>query len=322
MRAFVQLGLLFAAASILSAPAKAQQPPLVGFLGGTTRDENLYLVDAFRQGLRQMGFVEGTNVLIEYRWAENHRERIQPLADELIARNASVLAATGGAGTGSVITTKIPVISIFGGDPVKLKIASSFSRPGGNVSGVTLALAETEAKRVEVLHHFLGGPGTIAVITNPDGPNAAFELAALSKAASDLHRQIRVLKARNTEELEAAFATLAKQKPAAVQVTGDPFFNSQRQRIVTLAAQLRVPAVYEWPEFVEAGGLMSYGTTLREAYRAVGIYVGRVLKGDKPADLPIVQPTKFDLVLNLKTAKVMGITVPPSVLIRADRVIE
>lgn len=321
MQGFARFAALFTAWMLL-APASAQQPTLVGFLSATTRDENLYLVDAFRQGLRQMGFVEGTNVLVEYRWAENHRERITQLADDLVARKVAVLATAGGAGTGSVVTTRVPVISIFGSDPVKLKLASSFNRPGGNISGVTLALPETEAKRLEVLHDFLRRPGTIAIVTNPDGPSAQPELMALSKAASTLHRQIQVFKARNTEELEATFAMLARQKPAAIQVAGDPFFNSQRQRIVELAAQVRVPAVYEWPEFVEAGGLMSYSTNLREAYRALGIYVGRVLKGDKPGDLPIVQPTKFELVLNLNTARTMDIMVPPSVLLRADRVIE
>ena len=322
MLTFARVVLIVLVNWLVLAPANAQEPALVGFLGGTSQNENLHLVDAFRQGLRQMGFVEGTNVLIEYRWAENHRDRVQPLADELIARRASVLATIGGAGTGRVITTKVPVISIFGSDPVKLKIVSSLNRPGGNVSGVALLLPETEAKRLEVLHEFLGGHGTIAVLVNPSGPNALPVRDSVTRAAARLHRGIYVVSATNADELEAAFARIAAKKPAGLQVAGDPFFASQRQRIVTLAAQLRVPAVYEWPEFVEAGGLMSYSSSLREAYRAVGIYVGRVLKGDKPADLPIMQPTKFELVLNLDTAKAMGIAVPPRILIRADRVIE
>lgn len=321
MLAFLRFALPFLVMSI-HMPTGAQQAPLIGFLSGSTRDENLYLVDAFRQGLRQIGFIEGTNVLIEYRWAENRRDRVQQLADDLIARKASVLATAGGAGTGSVVTTKVPVISIFGSDPVKLKIVSSMNRPGGNVSGIALLLPETEAKRLELLHEFLGGRGTIAVLLNPKGVNAASIRDSLTRAAARLHREIYIVSATNSDEFAAAFAEIAAKKPAGLQVAGDPFFNSQRQRIVTLAAQLRVPAVYEWPEFVESGGLMSYSTSLREAYRALGIYVGRVLKGDKPADLPIVQPLKFELVLNLNTANAMAFAVPPSVLMRADRVIE
>jgi putative ABC transport system substrate-binding protein len=311
---------------LASLPGLAQQPaklPVIGFLNGQAPTQYGTFVAAFRSGLAEMGYVEGRNVAIEYRWAENHMERVPGLASELVARKVAVLTTSGGSYVASsLVPQTIPVLSIFGGDPVKLNLVSSLNRPGGHLSGVTISLAEMEAKRLEMLHHVVGRAGAIAVLANPDGPNAASEAERRIQAAASLHREIRVTNARNERELEPAFTAIGAQRPVGLLVSGDPFFNSQRTRIVRLATRLGVAAIYEWPEFVEEGGLMSYSASLTEAYRNLGIYAGRILKGDKVDELPIAQPTKYELAINLKTARALRIKIPQPLLLRADKVIE
>jgi putative tryptophan/tyrosine transport system substrate-binding protein len=308
-----------------SAMAQSPSLPVVGFLNGASPAAFEHLVRAFREGLSEAGFVPGRNVEIEYRWAEGRFDKLAPMANDLVQRQVAVIVATGGARAAlaaKVATSSIPIIFSSGGDPVVQGLVSSLSRPSGNLTGVSLATRLLESKRLELLHQALPQATTFALLTNPGMTSMAASVKDVEGAARRLGVRIIVLKSQSANEFEAVFETLVQQRAQGLVVSSDAFFNSRREQLVELAARHKVPAIYEFREFAQAGGLMSYGTHLAQMYRQIGVYTGRILNGAKPADLPILQPTRFELVINLKTAKALGITIPPSLLLRADEVIE
>jgi putative ABC transport system substrate-binding protein len=299
--------------------------PVIGFLNGQSADSLTHLVTAFRQGLNEMGYVEGQNVAIEYRWANGHVDRLPALAAELLQRKSAVIAATGGdpvALTAKRATTTLPVVFTIGGDPVALVLVESLNRPGGNVTGISQITAMLDPKRLEALHELLPAITAVGVLHNPQNANAAFQVPDLAAAARTMGLDLRFVTASSEHEIETAFANLAELRTGALVVASDPFFNSRRQQIVALAARLAIPAIFHQREFVLEGGLMSYGTSVADMYRRAAAYVGRILKGERPADLPVQQSTKVELVINLKTAKALGLTFPITLLGRADEVIE
>jgi putative tryptophan/tyrosine transport system substrate-binding protein len=307
--------------------AHAQQPtiPVVGFMSGRSPPDSEYLVSAFQQGLTETGFAEGQTVRIEYRWAQGDYDRLPALAADLISRGVTVLVGVGGDAS-AVVATKatktIPVVFGMGGDPVKAGLVASFNHPGGNVTGYTLWTSEMESKRLGLLRELLPGVPLIGTLVNPQFPTMVQQLEDLESAAKTVNQQLFVGRANNDAELDAALASFMQQHVGALLVTASPFFDTRHDRIVGFAAQNRLPAIYQFREYAVAGGLISYGPIIEEGYRNGGIYVGRILKGEKPADLPVWQPTKFDFVINLRTAKALGLTVPPQLLARADEVIE
>lgn len=316
-------------AAIVVAPLsiRAQQPatPVIGFLNNLSPGAIARPVAAFREGLKEAGFIEGHNLVIEYRWAENHNDRLPALAADLVRRQVAVIVATGGGASAlaaKAATTTIPTVFSSATDPVELGLVVSLNRPGGNATGVHVMTNSLEAKRLDLLHELVPNAATIAMLVNPGAPGADSQLTEAKTAAQTLARKIHVLRAHNEPELDRAFAILVEHHADALLVAADPFFNAHRQQIVTLAARYAVPAIYEFREFAVAGGLMSYGISLADAYRQVGLYTGKILQGAKAADLPVMQPTKFELVINLKAAKALGITVPPMLLARADEVID
>jgi putative ABC transport system substrate-binding protein len=316
-----------AAASSLSWPlaARAQQVPVVGFLATTSAAPAAHLVAGLRRGLQEVGFAEGRNVAIEYRWAEGHYDRVPDLAADLVRRRVAVIVTTGGetsAVAAKEATKTIPIVFNTGTDPVRLGLVASLARPGGNATGVNIFTTELAEKRLGLLHDLIPPARLIAVLQNPNFAPAVVNLRESEAAARAVGREIVVFHASSDEEIEAAFARIDQARPGALLVGADPFFNSRREQIVALVARHAIPAIYEWREFAQAGGLMSYGTSLIEAYRQQGVYAGRILKGEKPADLPVVQLTKFELVINLITAKTLGLTFPPGLLAIADEVIE
>jgi putative tryptophan/tyrosine transport system substrate-binding protein len=316
--------LLLGASAFCSRKARAEQRS-IGFLSAGTPDAYDTFVAAFRAGVADAGFVEGRNLAIEFRWAEGHYDRLAELATDLVRSRVEVIATSGGdivAAAAKAATTTIPIVFISGGDPVARGFAASLARPGGSMTGVSLLVIELVPKRVEIMHDLVPGATLIAGLINPKNSNAGRNLAALQEAAREKAVQLHIVEASNESDLETAFASLAPLQAGALVVGADPFFNAHRQQIVTLAARYSLPAMYEWREFVDAGGLISYGPSLTGVYRQIGTYVGRVLNGDKPADLPVIQPTLFDLVVNLNTAKTLGLTVPQSILARASEVIE
>jgi putative ABC transport system substrate-binding protein len=305
--------------------AVAQQPavPMVGFFRSSGRDLSMPFVNGFRQGLKEIGFVEGQNVAIEYRWADDHYDRLPALAADLAQRRvAAIIANQPAAVAAKAATTTIPIVFVGGYDPVRLGLVASLNRPGGNVTGVSFVVNELEGKRLGLLRELMPRAAPIGALMNPDTPGSGFEAEALVTAGQTIGQQMRVLNVRTERDIDAAFATFAQMPAGAVYVAGDPFFVDQRDRIVALAARYALPTSYATRDFPEAGGLMSYGTSVTDAYRLAGIYTGRILKGVKPADLPVQQSTKFELVINLKTAKALGLTIPPSILASADEVIE
>jgi len=318
---------LLGAAAAWPLAARAQQPsvPAIGFLSSRSPSESEGVVTAFRRGLRETGFIEGRNLAIAFRWAEGRYDRLPGLAAELVGRNVGVIVTTGGtvsARAAKSATSTIPIVSVFGGDPVADGLVASFARPGGNLTGLSILVRELMPKRLELLAEMVPQAGAIALLVNPSNPNAERIIREVQEAARTKGVQLHVLKAGTEGEIDAAFASLVELHAGALVVAADPFFNSRREQLVALAARHAVPAIYEWREFATAGGLISYGTSLSAVYRQVGIYTGRILKGEKPADLPVQQPTTFELVVNLNTAKALGLTVPPSILARADEVIE
>jgi putative tryptophan/tyrosine transport system substrate-binding protein len=306
--------------------ARGQQPmPVIGFLNSGSADAYPDRIVAFREGLGQIGYIEGQNATIDFRWAFGQYERLAGLATELVRRPATILVATGGepaALAAKNATSSIPIVFAIGGDPVKLGLVVSYNQPGGNATGTTLLTTALEAKRLGLLHELVPHVATIGALLNPNYPVFEDQLTDLREAAQTIGLRVHVLRANTDEEIEAAFETVNQQSIAALAVASAPFFDTRRNKLVSLAARHAVPTVYQFREFATAGGLMSYGVSIPHVYRQVGVYTGRILKGAKPADLPVVQPTKFELVINLKTAKVLGLTVPPQFLASADEVIE
>jgi putative tryptophan/tyrosine transport system substrate-binding protein len=307
--------------------ARSQQPemPVIGLIGTASPAEVFHLVAAFRQGLKAVGFVEGQNVLVEYRWAENQYDRLPALAADLVHRQVQVIVATSTAASwmaAKAATVTIPIVFQGGGDPVKLGLVASLSRPGGNATGVINMSAELTTKRLEILRELVPAATQIAVLTNPDNPTAEQQLQDVVVAARTTHQEIYVVNASNERSIDEAFATVVQRHAGALFVIADSVFTNRHQQLVALAARQAVPAIYAFREFPAADGLISYGANLADEWRKTGIYAGRILKGDKPPDLPVIEPTKFELVINLKTAKALGLSVPPSLLLLADEVIE
>jgi putative ABC transport system substrate-binding protein len=324
-REFVTL--LSGAASTWPLVARAQQRamPVIGLLSSLNENGYGVYLEAFRQGLGETGFNEGRNVQIEYRFAEGQYDRLPGLAADLVGRRVSVIFAAGGnppAQAAKSATNTIPIVFVSGGDPVAGRIVPSFSRPGGNVTGISWFSTELTTKRLELLHRLAIDSGAIGALVNPTYEDAEFQLRELEQAGAAIKQTIKIVRASTVQELDAAFASLVQQGVAALTVANDPFFAGHRDQIVTLASRYTVPTIYFLREFTAAGGLMSYGASLTEANRQGGVYVGKVLKGAKPADLPVWRPTKFELAINLKTAKTLGLVIPPSVLSVADEVIE
>jgi putative tryptophan/tyrosine transport system substrate-binding protein len=308
--------------------ARAQQPaiPVIGLLDQRSPDELAARLRGFRQGLRDSGFVEGQNVAIEYRWAENKTERLPELAADLLRRQVAVIAATSGTSpalAAKAAATTIPIVFIVSNDPVRLGLVASIARPDGNLTGINFFTGELAAKRLELLHELVPTATRVAVLIDPANPDyAETTVRDVEAAASAIRMQIQIVKASTIGEINAAFATFVRERPDALFVGHDPYFNNRRTQLVHLATRHAVPASYSARDFVEAGGLMSYGADIADAWRQAGSYVGRILKGAKPADLPVVQSSKFELVINSQTATMLGLTVPPQLLATADEVIE
>jgi ABC-type uncharacterized transport system substrate-binding protein len=317
--------LLGGAAAAWPAAARAQQSmPVIGFLRITSPDDAAYLVAGLLQGLKEVGFVESQNIAIEYRWAENRRERLPALAADLVRRQCAVILGSGNAAALAVkaATTSIPIVFATGDDPVQLGLVASLNRPGGNVTGVFFYSGVLLSKQLELLRDVLPRATLIGVLVNPTSPAAEPQTREAQVAARALGQQVLILNASSEHDFEAAFETLAQQRAGALLIAGNALFNGQRDLLVAAAARHAVPAIYFAREFAAAGGLMSYASSITNEYRQAGIYTGRILKGAKPADLPVMLPTKFELVVNLKTAKTLGLTIPESFLLRADEVIE
>ena len=306
----------------LSARAQQAAMPVIGYLSGTSTGPH---VAAYLRGLNNAGFVEGRNVAIEFRWAEGHYERLPALAAELVRRQVTVIGALGGVHTAlaaKAATTTLPIVFANGSDPMKFGLVASLNRPGGNITGVSFFTAELEAKRLGLLHELVPRVTDVAVLLNPTNANAENQLKELTEAARTLGLQLHFQQAGSEREFDAVFVAIVRTRAGALLVASDPFFFTRRETLVSLAARHAIPAIYEWREFAEAGGLVSYGTHLSDAYRHAGAYTGRILNGEKPADLPVMRSTKFEFVLNLKTARGLGLEVPPGLSARADEVIE
>jgi putative ABC transport system substrate-binding protein len=305
--------------------ARAQQPnmPVVGFLNGGSPDGYATYVTGFLHGLNETGYVGGINVTVDYQWARGQYDRLQVMAADLVRRKVAVIATnTPSAPVAKAATTEIPIVFVSTGDPVMVGLVTSFNRPGGNVTGVGLLGLELEGKRLGLLHQLIPGDTPIGVLVNPANPAADLQLRELQQTAGVIKRQIIIVRAGTALDIETAFATAAQQGAGALLVVQDPFYNSQRDQLVGLAARHKLPVMYPLREFAEIGGLVSYGHNLVDGYRQMGVYVGRILKGEKPADIPVVQPTTFEFVINLKTAKTLGLTIPLSLLTTADELIE
>jgi putative ABC transport system substrate-binding protein len=306
--------------------ARAQQAgPVIGFLSGRSRAETARVVAEFHKGLAESGFVEGRNLRVEYRWAEGQYNRLPQLAAELVNLRVAVIVATGGnvsAIAAKAATSTVPIVFAGGGDPIKTGLVVSLNRPGANVTGVSLFMADLAAKRLELLRDFVPNATTIFVLANPANPTAIDEVREVEARATALGLKVHVLNAGAANDIEPAFAAVAPEKIEALMVANDPFLIDIRERLVQIAAAHAVPTVYYTRDYVDAGGLVSYGASIGDGYRKVGVYTAQILLGAHPADLPVQLPTKFELVINLKTAKALGLTVPPKLISTADEVIE
>jgi putative tryptophan/tyrosine transport system substrate-binding protein len=319
--------LLGGAAAAWPLAAGAQQPamPVIGFMSARSPEDSVHLLEAFRRGLKEGGFVEGENVAIQFRWARGDYSRLPALAADLVSRQVAVIVAAGGdvsALAAKPATATIPIVFGIGGDPVGAGLVESFSRPGGNVTGVTLLTNQMEPKRLGLLRDLAPGVPLIGALLNPNFSPAARQLQQLEEAARAISQRIVIAKASNDDALEAAFVSLVREGAGSLLVTADPYFDTRRDRIVAFAARQRLPAIYQFREYAVAGGLLSYGVSITDAYHQYGAYAARILKGAKPADLPVHQPTKFELVINLKTAKTLGLKISDNLLTLADEVIE
>jgi len=317
---------LFGGAAVswpLAARAQHMAMPVVGFLNGASPGRYVHVVEAFRDGLRETGYVEGQNVVIEYRWAEGQYDRLPDLAADLVRRQVSVIAAnTLGSLAAKAATRTIPIVFTTGSDPVQLGLVESLNRPGGNLTGITQLTEEVAPKRIELAHELIPTASVVGLLINPKNFLAKSFTDASRKAATTLGLQVEVVHASTEAELDAAFSAFRQMRVDALAIGGDNFFNNQSELLATLAIRYLLPSVYQNHEFTAAGGLVSYGGNLLESYHIAGVYTGRILKGDKPANLPVQRSTKVELIINLKTAKALGLTVPPSLLARADEVIE
>jgi putative ABC transport system substrate-binding protein len=322
------ISLLGGAAAAWPLAARAQQSamPVIGLLWGGSRDAFAYLLTAIRRGLRESGYIEGRNVAIEYRWGENRYDRVPALAEDLVRRRVEVIVAAGGGGyvakAAKAATATIPIVFTTTLDPVESGLVASLNHPGSNATGMSFFASLLEPKKLELMHELAPKAATIAILVNPSNPNTESIVKVAKEAVDALGRGLLVVTAITDRDFESAYATVVERRAGGLSIAADPFFNDRRQQLVALSARHRVPAIYEWREFAELGGLMSYGSSITDAFRQIGIYAGRILKGEKPADLPVQQPAKFELVVNLKTAKTLGVDVPTAILVRADEVIE
>jgi putative ABC transport system substrate-binding protein len=314
-----------AAAWPLAAGAQQAAVQVIGFIGSELPETYGDRLRAFRQGLKEAGFIEGQNVAVEYRWAQGHYDRLPELAADLVRHQVAVIAATGGEPApqlAAAATQTIPIVFTAAGDPVKGGLVTSLNRPGGNATGITIFGSDAVTKRMQLMHDLMPQATTIAFLMNPNNPTGDSEMRAAQTAARSFGTEILVLRAGNEREIDTAFATIAQQQARALVAAADTFFYSRRDQLFSLAARNGVAAIYHTPAFARDGGLMGYGNSLTDMYRLVGVYVARILKGEKPADMPVVQPTKFEFVINLKTANALGLQIPPTLLARADEVIE
>jgi putative ABC transport system substrate-binding protein len=318
--------LILAGAMTAARALRAQQKamPVIGFLGNASPGPFTPFVAAFHQGLSEAGYIEGQNVATEYRWAEGRYELLPALAADLVGRKVDLTATSADASALAAkdATSTIPIVFVNGSDPVEIGLVVSFARPGGNLTGISIMTGELTLKRLELLSELVPQAHVVALLVNPNNPSSERMMKLVQKAGPAKGVQVRVLKAGTENDIDLAFASLIQVQAGALLVGSDPFLFSRREQLVALTSRHGVPAIYEWREFAVAGGLISYGTSLAEMYRQAGNYVGRVLAGAKPADLPVQRPAKFELVVNLKTASALGLTVPPSILARADEVIE
>jgi ABC-type uncharacterized transport system substrate-binding protein len=320
------IALLGGAATAWPPAARAQQPiPVIGFLHGGDMEQFDHLLVALRRGLAETGYEEGRNIAIEYRWAESRYDRLPAFAAELVARKVVLFITAGGdasVAAAKAATTTIPIVFISGGDPVRSGFVASLNQPGGNLTGITVFTSALEPKRLELLREVAPSAGTMGALLNPTRADVESQVREVQDAARALGQRVIILNASTDDEIDRVFASLAQQRIGALLVGSDVFFYRRRAKLVALAARYSVPAIYQWREFAAGGGLMSYGTNIADGYRQVGIYAGRILKGAKPADLPVQQSTKVELAINLKAAKALGIEVPMPLLMRVDEVIE
>jgi putative ABC transport system substrate-binding protein len=309
----------------LAARAQRLAAPVIGLLGSSSSDKSVLMTRALRAGLSESGFTDGKDLAIEYRWAHDNYDSLPALMADLVKRQVAGIVTIGGeqsALAAKAVTNKIPIVFVIDGDPVSIGLVDSLNRPGGNITGMSLMSSALEAKRLELLSELMPKGTTIAILVNPDYPDTDFQLGSVETAAGNIGQKIQVLNARTERELDAAFMKVVEQRAGALLVAADPFFNRSHDQIIALATRYKVPAIYESREFVVAGGLISYGASVAAAHHGAGIYIGKILKGVKPADLPVQLPTKFELVINLKVAKAIGLKVAPTFLARSDEIIE